>query len=215
MDGRVGGWTDRWMDRLMDEMYWHVTSKKHVTELKMLRMCKEGRVHGWMVLCVGCQFLITISLCLCPRHHHDCVTGLAFTSDGSHLLSSGADSLLVLYDSSQQSFPVIRALANTVARMKELSPCAIALNRRGTRAAFVGPSEFAVTVVDAHTLDEVSHGLCCCVWTDLSCLLLAASSWHQQCSLWLGEWPCVSRHRHSSLLLSWRHWSVASGNQKL
>ena len=89
------------------------------------------------------------------RHHNEYITGLAFTSDGSYLLSSGVDSLLVLYDSSQQSCPIIRALANTVARLKELSPCAIALNRRGTRAAFVGPSEFAVTVVDAHTLNEV------------------------------------------------------------
>jgi WD40 repeat protein len=89
------------------------------------------------------------------RHHSDYVTGLAFTSDGSYLLSSAVDSLLVLYDSSQQSCPIIRALANTVARLKELSPRAIALNRRGTRAAFVGPSEFAVTVVEAHTLNEV------------------------------------------------------------
>lgn len=46
---------------------------------------------------------------------------------------------------------------NVVARGSERAPDALALSSDSTRLAFVGPTEYVVTIADTRTLDEVSR----------------------------------------------------------
>ncbi|XP_065826313.1 WD repeat-containing protein 90-like isoform X2 [Oscarella lobularis] len=91
------------------------------------------------------------------RHHSERVCGLVFTPDGQRLISCSTDGLIVLYDSTQQSCPVVRILANVVARKLPATSSShvLAVNAASTQAALIGPSQYAVTVVDPITLDEV------------------------------------------------------------
>ncbi len=50
---------------------------------------------------------------------------------------------------------VLRVLTNTVARGDHRAPAALSVSPDGHCVAFVGPTEFTVTVVSAATLDEV------------------------------------------------------------
>ena len=49
----------------------------------------------------------------------------------------------------------MRVLANTVARDEKFGPDGLSVSPDGRFIAFVGPSEFTVSVVEAKTLDEV------------------------------------------------------------
>lgn len=64
-----------------------------------------------------------------------------------------------MYDSQQQTCPVLRILGNTVAKGDHFGPRALALSNDGGRLAFIGPLEFTVTVLDAETLNEVASYL--------------------------------------------------------
>ena len=60
-----------------------------------------------------------------------------------------------MYDSQDDGCRVVRVMGNTVAKGEKYGPRAISLNEDGSRLAFIGPSEFTITVLDAATLDEV------------------------------------------------------------
>ena len=51
-------------------------------------------------------------------------------------------------------------MGNTVAKGERFGPRALTLSEDGSRLAFIGPMEFTVTVLDAHTMEEVSNHLC-------------------------------------------------------
>ena len=51
---------------------------------------------------------------------------------------------------------MVRVMGNTVAKGEGRGPKALALSEDGSRLAFIGPMEFTVTVLDAHTMDEVN-----------------------------------------------------------
>ena len=47
-------------------------------------------------------------------------------------------------------------LANTVAKGEGFGPRALSVSEGGGKLAFIGPLDSTITVLDAHTLDEVS-----------------------------------------------------------
>ncbi|XP_063961233.1 WD repeat-containing protein 90-like isoform X2 [Lytechinus pictus] len=83
------------------------------------------------------------------------VTGLLYSPDDRHLYSASSLGMLALYDVSDDSYSTIRILGNMVAKGDAYCPSALSLSPDGRRLAFIGPSEFTVTVADARTLDEV------------------------------------------------------------
>ena len=85
------------------------------------------------------------------------MTGLAYSANGEYLYSSGAEGNLVLYscNSDKQKYSVLRVLANTVARSERLAPDSLAVSPDSRFVAFIGPTEFTVSVVDGRTLNEV------------------------------------------------------------
>ncbi|XP_060777132.1 WD repeat-containing protein 90 isoform X2 [Neoarius graeffei] len=97
----------------------------------------------------------TSSLLAQHRQHQGAVVGLAFSPDGEHLYSADSLGYLALYNASQPEYNVRRVLGNTVARGTNRGPDALAVSSDSKRLAFVGPTEYIVTIMDAHSLDEL------------------------------------------------------------
>lgn len=93
----------------------------------------------------------------CPtfRQHRGKVTGLCFSLSGDQLYSSCSLGSLALYDASSDSYTLVRLLSNTVVRGEKRGPDMLRVSPDGRHLAFIGPSEFTVTVVDCRSLDEV------------------------------------------------------------
>uniref|UniRef100_A0A8C8S311 WD repeat-containing protein 90 n=1 Tax=Pelusios castaneus TaxID=367368 RepID=A0A8C8S311_9SAUR len=89
------------------------------------------------------------------KQHRGAVTGLTFSPDGNLMFSSCSHGTLVLYNCATQKSHVIRVLGNVVSQDAEHSPNALALSGDGHLLTFVGPSKYTVTVMDAHSLDEL------------------------------------------------------------
>ncbi|KAJ8037449.1 WD repeat-containing protein 90 [Holothuria leucospilota] len=89
------------------------------------------------------------------KQHKGSITGLLFSPNGACFYSCSSVGTLALYDSSDEKYPVMRLLGNMVARGEKFGPEALSASEEGRHVAFVGPSEFAVTVVDGKNLDEV------------------------------------------------------------
>ncbi|XP_058250376.1 WD repeat-containing protein 90 isoform X2 [Hemibagrus wyckioides] len=101
-------------------------------------------------------FDITTSSILAEhRQHRGAVVGLVFSPDGEHLYSAGSLGYLALYKASQPEYTVHRVLGNMVARGTDRGPDALAVSSDSKRLAFVGPTEYTVTIADAHSLDEL------------------------------------------------------------
>ncbi|XP_071478368.1 WD repeat-containing protein 90-like [Diadema antillarum] len=83
------------------------------------------------------------------------ITGLLYSPDDRHLYSASSSGTLALYDVSDDSYATKRILGSTVAKGDGYGPRALSLSPDGRWLAFVGPSEFTVTVADGRTLDEV------------------------------------------------------------
>lgn len=89
------------------------------------------------------------------RQHRGKVIGIAFSPSGDHMYSAGSLGSIALYDGSDNSYNLLRLLGNTVARGDQHGPTALAVSPDGKFVAFVGPTQFTVSVVDGRTLDEV------------------------------------------------------------
>lgn len=89
------------------------------------------------------------------RQHRGSVTGLTFSPDGNFMYSSCSHGILALYSCTIQKSHIIRVLANVVSRDAAHSPEALSVSSDGHRLAFVGPSEYIVTLMDAYSLDEL------------------------------------------------------------
>ncbi|XP_067101587.1 WD repeat-containing protein 90 [Osmerus mordax] len=87
--------------------------------------------------------------------HRGQVVGLVFSPDGEALYSAGSLGALVLYNSSSEDHHVVRVLGNVVARGTERGPDALVISSDSRCLAFVGPSEYTVTIMDARSLDEL------------------------------------------------------------
>uniref|UniRef100_A0A674I2E1 WD repeat domain 90 n=1 Tax=Terrapene triunguis TaxID=2587831 RepID=A0A674I2E1_9SAUR len=89
------------------------------------------------------------------KQHRGAVTGLTFSPDGNLMFSSCSHGTLALYNCAAQKSHVLRVLGNVVSQDAEQSPNALAFSGDGRLLAFVGPSKYTVTVMDAHSLDEL------------------------------------------------------------
>ena len=113
------------------------------------------------------SFYLSLSLLTCRytlciyRVHTGSVTGLLFAPSGDNLYSSSSNGSLALYDThsgdDDGGCRVVRVMGNTVAKGERYGPRALTLNEDGSRLAFIGPMEFTVTVLDAHTMEEVNN----------------------------------------------------------
>lgn len=86
------------------------------------------------------------------------MTGVAYSPRGDYLYSSGSLGSLALYDTRDNKYRLLRVLPNAVARGYKFGPDALTVHPDGKYVAFVGPSDFTVSVVDYRSLDEVSLG---------------------------------------------------------
>ncbi|KAM4623838.1 WD repeat-containing protein 90 [Polymixia lowei] len=91
------------------------------------------------------------------KQHRGEVVGLAFSPDGEFMYSAGSLGSLVLYNSSEDDHHVVRVLGNVVARGTERAPDALTVSSDSRCLAFIGPSEYIVTITDACSLDELLH----------------------------------------------------------
>ncbi|KAM9716313.1 WD repeat-containing protein 90 [Menidia menidia] len=91
------------------------------------------------------------------RQHRGEVVGLAFSLDGEFMYSADSQGSLALYNASEEDHPVIRVACNVVACGTERAPDALKVSSDSCFLAFVGPSEYIVTITDARSLDELLH----------------------------------------------------------
>uniref|UniRef100_UPI0037E729E7 WD repeat-containing protein 90 n=1 Tax=Semicossyphus pulcher TaxID=241346 RepID=UPI0037E729E7 len=91
------------------------------------------------------------------KQHRGEVVGLAFSPDGEFMYSADSQGSLALHNASEEEHDVIRVVCNVVARGTERAPDALAVSCDSRCLAFVGPSEYVVTIADARSLDELLH----------------------------------------------------------
>ena len=98
---------------------------------------------------------VIVYACGFYRQHRGKVTGVCYSPSGDHMYTSGAEGNLVMYMcNAENRYKLLRVLANTVVRNDTYGPDALAMSPDGRFLAFVGPSQFTVSVVCASTLDE-------------------------------------------------------------
>lgn len=83
------------------------------------------------------------------------MTGVVYSPNGDTLYSACSQGTLSAYTAAEDSYRVTRVLPNTVARGTRFMPDSLAMSPCGRKLAFVGPSDFTVTVVDSWYLSEV------------------------------------------------------------
>ncbi|XP_070586998.1 WD repeat-containing protein 90-like isoform X5 [Erythrolamprus reginae] len=89
------------------------------------------------------------------KQHRGLITGLTFSPDGNFMYSSCTHGTLSLYNCAIQKSHTVRVLANVVSQDADHGPDALAVSCDGRLLAFVGPSKYIVSLMDAHTLDEL------------------------------------------------------------
>nr|KAG5713870.1 hypothetical protein BaRGS_024497 [Batillaria attramentaria] len=89
------------------------------------------------------------------RIHKGVVTGVLYSPNGEYLYSACSQGSLAAYSAESKGYPLLRILNNMVARGKRFGPDALAISSCGRKLAFVGPSDFTVTVVDSRHLSEL------------------------------------------------------------
>ncbi|KAM6299212.1 WD repeat-containing protein 90 [Aegotheles albertisi] len=102
----------------------------------------------------------TFSLAACDllvehKQHRTAITGLTFSPDGNFMFSSCLQGTLALYSWMAQKSHVLRVLGNVVARDAGSGPDALVVSGDSHLLAFVGPSKYVVTVMEACSLDEL------------------------------------------------------------
>ncbi|NXU76574.1 WDR90 protein, partial [Oreotrochilus melanogaster] len=99
--------------------------------------------------------LAASDLLLEHKQHHAVVTGLTFSPDGNFMFSSCLQGTLALYSCMAEKSHVLRVLGNVVARDAESGPNVLVVSGDSRLLAFVGPSKYVVTVMEACSLDEL------------------------------------------------------------
>ncbi|KAF7239262.1 WD repeat-containing protein 90 [Varanus komodoensis] len=89
------------------------------------------------------------------KQHRGSITGLTFSPDGNFMYSSCTHGTLALYNCAIQKSHTVRVLANVVSQDADHAPDALSVSCDGRLLAFVGPSKYIVTLMDAPTLDEL------------------------------------------------------------
>ncbi|XP_041672355.1 WD repeat-containing protein 90 isoform X2 [Cheilinus undulatus] len=91
------------------------------------------------------------------NQHRGQIVGLAFSPDGEFMYSADSQGSLALYSASEDEHHVIRVACNVVARGTERAPDALSVSSDSCCLAFVGPSQYIVTIADSQSLDELLH----------------------------------------------------------
>ncbi|KAM3592554.1 uncharacterized protein V6R79_021158 [Siganus canaliculatus] len=91
------------------------------------------------------------------KQHRGEVVGLAFSPDGDFMYSADSLGSLALYNASEEEHVVIRVACNVVAKGTERAPDALTVSSDSRCLAFVGPTEYIVTIADSRSLDELLH----------------------------------------------------------
>ncbi|KAL8175023.1 UNVERIFIED_CONTAM: hypothetical protein K2H54_009384 [Gekko kuhli] len=89
------------------------------------------------------------------KQHRGSITGLVYSPDGNSMYSACSHGTLALYNCAIQKSHIVRVLANVVSQDAEHGPDALSVSANGRLLAFVGPSKHVVTLMDAHSLDEL------------------------------------------------------------
>ncbi|XP_027718740.1 WD repeat-containing protein 90 isoform X2 [Vombatus ursinus] len=99
--------------------------------------------------------LVVSDLLVEYKQHLGAIMGLAVSPDGNFLYSSCSQGALALYNCSTPKYNVLRMLSNVVCQDAELGTNVLAVNGDSSLLAFVGPSRYTVTIMDASSLDEL------------------------------------------------------------
>ncbi|XP_074962061.1 WD repeat-containing protein 90 isoform X4 [Phalacrocorax aristotelis] len=99
--------------------------------------------------------LAASSLLVEHKQHRTVITGLTFSPDGIFMFSSCLQGTLALYSCKAQKSHVLRVLGNVVAQDAGNSSDALVVSGDSRLMAFVGPSKYVVTVMEACSLDEL------------------------------------------------------------
>ncbi|PFX32008.1 WD repeat-containing protein 90 [Stylophora pistillata] len=110
---------------------------------------------GFMSGCVRVFHVGTTNLLAEHNQHAGQVTSLVFTPNGEFMHSAGALGSLSLYDAGDEEFHLIRMLPNTVAMGAKFGPHVLSVSEDSLKLAFIGPTEYTVTVANVRSLDEV------------------------------------------------------------
>ncbi|KAM7038912.1 WD repeat-containing protein 90 isoform 2-T2 [Acridotheres tristis] len=89
------------------------------------------------------------------RQHRTAITGLTFSPDGNLMFSSCLQGTLALYSLAAWKTQVLRVLGNVVARDAGSGVDTLVVSGDSRLLAFVGPSKYVVTVMEACSLDEL------------------------------------------------------------
>nr|XP_030140775.3 WD repeat-containing protein 90 isoform X6 [Taeniopygia guttata] len=99
--------------------------------------------------------LAASDLLLEHKQHRTAVTGLTFSPDGNFMFSSCLQGTLALYRLAARKIQVLRVVGNVVARDAGSGVDTLVVSGDSRLLAFVGPSKYVVTVMEACTLDEL------------------------------------------------------------
>uniref|UniRef100_A0A3Q3MJ41 WD repeat domain 90 n=1 Tax=Labrus bergylta TaxID=56723 RepID=A0A3Q3MJ41_9LABR len=83
------------------------------------------------------------------KYHRGEIVGLAFSPDGEFMYSADSQGSLALYNASEEEHDVIRVACT------ERAPDALTVSSDSRCLAFVGPSEYIITIADSRSLDEL------------------------------------------------------------
>uniref|UniRef100_U3JPK0 WD repeat domain 90 n=1 Tax=Ficedula albicollis TaxID=59894 RepID=U3JPK0_FICAL len=99
--------------------------------------------------------LAASDLLLEHKQHRTAITGLTFSPDGNFMFSSCLQGTLALYSLVAKKTQVLRVLGNVVARDGGSGVDTLVVSGDSRLLAFVGPSKYVVTVMEACSLDEL------------------------------------------------------------
>ncbi|XP_056359041.1 WD repeat-containing protein 90 isoform X2 [Oenanthe melanoleuca] len=99
--------------------------------------------------------LAASDLLLEHKQHRTAITGLTFSPDGNFMFSSCLQGTLALYSLVARKTQVLRVLGNVVARDGGSGVDTLVVSGDSRLLAFVGPSKYVVTVMEACSLDEL------------------------------------------------------------
>ncbi|XP_055085612.1 WD repeat-containing protein 90 [Periophthalmus magnuspinnatus] len=83
------------------------------------------------------------------------VVGLVFSPNGEFMYSASSEGFLAQYHAVNEDHSAVRVVCNMVANGTKHSPDALKVSQDSRCLAFVGPSEYIVTILDARTLEEL------------------------------------------------------------
>ncbi|XP_016076183.1 PREDICTED: WD repeat-containing protein 90 [Miniopterus natalensis] len=116
------------------------------------------------------------------RCHRGAITGLVTSPDGSLLFSACSQGTLAQYHCAATSCRVLRVAANVVCRDARPSLNTLAVSGDSRLLAFMGPSKYMVTIMDAASLDDLLR-------IDVSALDLASSRLDSAVAVCFGPAP--------------------------